>query len=60
MSMSNEFFGDLSDARLSLMQTYNELRSITEKIAFCENIKCLLCEMELLARYNKTLGGSEE
>lgn len=58
--MSNEFFGDLSDARLSLMQMYNELRSTDEKITFCENIKCLLCEMELLARYNKTLGGAEE
>lgn len=55
--MSNDsFFADLMDFRISMMQAYDALRNVDEKIAFCENLKCLLCEMELCARYNKTLG----
>ena len=57
--MSNDgFYSDLLDVRVSLIQAYGDLHSVDEKIIFCENLKCLLCEMELSARYNKALGGA--
>ncbi len=57
MKLRKEFYGEMCDVRTHLMGMYNDLKSPEEKVFFCENLKTLLCEMELLVRYEMNFGG---
>ena len=52
MSDSRSYFDVLLGARRSILLEFSDLANKDDRISFCENIKTLLCELELMARYN--------